>query len=97
MLGARAEAGTEEAADTGYEEVNINVESDEQIEKDENVQSDILGVKRLVRIEDNEVPLAQMPFEEDDNISWFWLLVIALFGAAGKAMYENHKRKEANR
>ena len=51
-------------------------------------------VDALTKIGNNEVPLADMPFETDDNISWWWLLVIALFGAAGKAMYENHKRKE---
>ena len=50
--------------------------------------------KKLVKIEDNEIPLAEMPYETDGSISWFWLLVITLLGATGKAMYENYMNKE---
>ncbi len=95
VLGARTgaavtEAGTEnqEAADTALK-ADVDTEEipvEEVKAKDESV--------KLVKIADNRVPLAEMPFEADDNISWWWLLVIALFGATGKAMYENHKRKE---
>ncbi|MCR5287036.1 MAG: hypothetical protein K6D93_03710 [Saccharofermentans sp.] len=74
--------------------VQIKVDADEEIEEDENSQTNMIGSGKIVRIENNQVPLADIPFETDDNISWWWLLVIALFGAAGKAMYENHKRKE---
>ena len=97
VLGARVDAPAEEAEEAVYEEVKINIEAEEETEEEENTQARVLGVKKLVRIEENQVPLADMPFESDDNISWWWLLVIALFGAAGKAMYENHKRKEAKK
>ena len=48
---------------------------------------------KLVKIENNEIPLAAMPTEEGLSMNWWWLLVIALLGATGKAMYENHKKK----
>ncbi|MBQ2610298.1 MAG: hypothetical protein II586_08070, partial [Butyrivibrio sp.] len=48
---------------------------------------------KLVRLEDNEVPLAAMPVEDGIEMSWWWILIIALLGATGKAMYENHKQK----
>ena len=92
VLGARVEAPTEEAEEIVYKEVNINIEAEEEIEEDENAQAQMFG--ELVKIADNEIPLAQMPSEADDNISWWWLLIIALLGATGKAMYENHKRNE---
>jgi len=95
VLGARVEDTAEESADEAvYSEVSIKIDTDEAIEEDENAQAKLNGIKKLVKIEDNETPLADMPFESDDNISWWWLLVIALLGATGKAMYENHKRKE---
>ncbi len=97
VLGARVDGSAEEVEEAVFEGVKINIEAEEETEE-ENKQAGVLGVKKLVRIEDNQVPLSDMTFESDDNISWWWLLVIALFGAAGKAMYENHKRKEeANR
>ncbi len=59
-----------------------------------NVKAELDGTKKLVKIEDNEIPLAEMPYETDGSISWFWLLVITLLGATGKAMYENYMNKE---
>ena len=50
--------------------------------------------KKLVKIEDNEIPLADMPFEDDSEMNLWWLLLIALFGAAGKKMYDDHKKKQ---
>ena len=48
----------------------------------------------LVKVEDPKVPLAKGPADvEDEQMNWWWLLVIALFGVVGKAMYEEHKRK----
>ena len=95
VLGARVDENSAVAADeTGSEAVQIVIAEDEETEDDANVKAELDGTKKLVKIEDNKVPLAEMPFETDDNISWWWLLIIALFGATGKAMYENYKNKE---
>ena len=55
--------------------------------------------ENLVRLEDGAVPLAEMSNlmgEDSVELNWWWSLIITLFGAAGKAMYDrNRKRKEA--
>ncbi|MCR5301894.1 MAG: hypothetical protein K6E49_05595 [Lachnospiraceae bacterium] len=57
------------------------------------------AAKKIVRLEDGEVPLAEMPNTEDGvEMSWWWLLVIFLLGATGKKLYdkyqENKREKE---
>jgi hypothetical protein len=68
----------------------------EIIEEILNVDNDTAG-KKLVMIEDNEVPLAAMPEEESVEMSWWWLLIIFLLGATGKKMYDEHQKKVAAR
>ena len=63
--------------------VQIKVDADEEIKEDENSKTEMAGTEKVVWIGNNEVPLADMPFETDDNISWWWLLIIALLGATG--------------
>ena len=95
VLGARVdEYSTGAAEETGKEEVKITIVADEETEEDANIKAVMDDTKKLVKIEDNEIPLAEMPYETDGSISWFWLLVITLLGATGKAMYENYMNKE---
>ena len=95
VLGARVdEYSTGAAEETGKEEVKITIVADEETEEDANIKAVMDDTKKLVKIEDNEIPLAEMPYETDGSISWFWLLVITLLGATGKAMYENYRNKE---
>ena len=66
------------------------------------VEEDLTGSKddtdkKLVKIEDNELPLAAMPDEEGQNMSWWWLLIAALLGTTGAVAYENHKKKKAQK
>ena len=93
VLGARVDESAPEAEEAGENERQINIRIDEKIEEDENANEAIDGTKKNVRIADNMIPLAQMP-SETDSISWWWLLIIALFGATGKAMYENYKNRK---
>ncbi|MCR4656813.1 MAG: hypothetical protein K5770_11375 [Lachnospiraceae bacterium] len=51
------------------------------------------GAVKVVTLGEEKTPLAAAPFEESVRLSWWWLLLIAVFGAAGKAMYEKHKEK----
>ena len=53
--------------------------------------------RKLVKIEDNAVPLAAMPAEDGVKMSWWWLLIIFLLGATGKKMYDEHQKKVAAR
>lgn len=49
----------------------------------------------IVEIEDEEVPLVAMPTEaEKANMSWWWLLIVALLGATGYKMYKDHQNKK---
>ncbi len=98
VAGVRVPAGSgngaaDEAADiedgSGIEEVPVQgstvIYDLEEIDNSENG-------RKLVRIEDNAVPLAATP-EEAQHISWWWLLIIALLGATGKKMYDEHQKK----
>jgi len=49
--------------------------------------------KKGVRVADPVTPLAAMPEEDGFSMNWWWLLVIALLGATGKKMYDEHKKK----
>lgn len=47
----------------------------------------------IVAIEDEETPLAA-GIGADAKMSWWWLLIVALFGAAGYKMYKDHQKKK---
>lgn len=49
--------------------------------------------KNVVKIDNNEVPLSAMPAEDGINMSWLWIVIVALLGAIGKKMYDDHKKK----
>ncbi len=52
--------------------------------------------RQVVRLEDMEVPLADIPYEAGVEMSWWWLLIIFLLGANGKKLYGKYQeRKEA--
>ena len=50
----------------------------------------------VVAIEDEATPLAAaLPSaEEKANMSWWWLLIIAILGATGYKMYKDHQKKK---
>lgn len=49
----------------------------------------------IVAIEDEETPLAAGLEADGKGMSWWWLLIVALLGATGYKMYQDHqKRKE---
>lgn len=50
----------------------------------------------VVAIEDEDTPLAAaLPSaEEKANMSWWWLLIIAILGATGYKMYKDHQKKK---
>ena len=47
----------------------------------------------IVAIEDEETPLAA-GVGADAKMSWWWLLIVALFGATGYKMYKDHQKKK---
>ncbi|MBO4883180.1 MAG: hypothetical protein J5570_06705, partial [Lachnospiraceae bacterium] len=51
--------------------------------------------KKVVKLENNAVPLADKPFEEGMNMNLLWLLLAAVALLAGAIVNENHRRKVA--
>ncbi len=49
----------------------------------------------VVRLEDEALPLAAIPFEEGIEMNWWWLLGIFLLGGTGRKLYEDHKERKA--
>lgn len=102
---AQGEAGVGRAAVAGArrgqgglddETAGIDVEEKEIVASSDNkkkVVEDPVGKK--VEINDSEVPLAGSLDVEEDGMSWWWLLIVALLGATGTAMYEKHKKNKA--
>ncbi len=71
------------------------VETPVVVEKDNEInqfKSEERVAENSFVIEDSEVPLATMPTEEGTKMNWWWLLIIAILGATGRALYEEHKK-----
>ena len=51
--------------------------------------------KEIVKLEKNEVPLADKPFEEGTNMNLLWLLAAATAAGAGAYGYGKHRKKVA--
>lgn len=84
VLGARADEESAAPGAAGSEEYSFENDAKEDGES-------------LVRLEDMQIPLADLPGmmdEEGLELNWWWSLIITLFGATGKAMYDRHRRKE---
>ncbi|MDY5775957.1 MAG: hypothetical protein SPK14_09045 [Lachnospiraceae bacterium] len=48
-----------------------------------------------VKIADEEVPLANKVVEDEQNkMSWWWILIVAVLGATGYEMYRKHNQKK---
>ena len=58
---------------------------EEQLEED--------GQITLTQLEEETVPLANTTLPKE-NMSWWWLLIIALLGATGYKMYEKYQEKK---
>lgn len=51
--------------------------------------------EETVEINDEEVPLAAEVVEDEQNkMSWWWLLIVAILGATGYEMYRKHNQKK---
>lgn len=48
--------------------------------------------KKLQKIDNEEVPLADIEAEQN-HMSWWWLLIVLLLGATGAEMYRIHQKK----
>ena len=58
---------------------------EEQLEEDDQIT--------LTQLEEETVPLANTTLPKE-NMSWWWLLIIALLGATGYKMYEKYQEKK---
>ena len=102
--GAGITAATVTAGDTGAAADGVSiVEIDENMVPMDNGDAQLIEKvmpKKIraikpVKIADNGVPLADITAEDRATMNWWWLLIVFLFGATGKKMYDEHvKRKE---
>ena len=91
VAGVRTGA-TDEAEGTGFEEAAA--ENSQEVKEENPAAVNNNTKQKLVRLENGVLPLAAMPDVEDGvEMSWWWILVIFLFGATGKAMYDKYMKK----
>lgn len=101
VLGARVAEDLEERVfggklEEGAEEDFVIAPNTDLVEEVFGMDDDETG-RKLVKIENNAVPLAAMPKEDNVKMNWWWLLIILLLGATGKKMYDEHQKKVAAR
>lgn len=96
-VGAGAGAGAGVVADAGAGEgtIEIDDEATPLAASIEEVVADEVAEDEGIVIEDEATPLAAIPAEEKANMSWWWLLIIAVLGATGYEMYKKHNEKKA--
>ena len=70
------------------DDANVNGGDDEQV-----IVAEPEEEQAMVAIEDEETPLAA-GMDDDGKMSWWWLLIVALLGATGYAMYRNYQNKK---
>ena len=101
VLGARVAEDLEERVFGG--KLEEGAEEDFVIAPNTDLVEEVFGMddnetgRKLVKIEDNAVPLAEMLEEDGVKMNWWWLLIILLLGATGKKMYDEHQKKVAAR
>lgn len=86
----QADAGEEELTAESEEEEVITVADEEVPLASVDLEAD--DEDSLI-VADEEVPLTYLELEEEKNqMSWWWLLIIAICGATGYEMYRRHKK-----
>ncbi len=93
---AAGSAAETDGAGTGASDVAVTQETDSLVKKLAAVpEAEDAKEADVETLEENLLPGAQtIPEAEKENMNFWWLAVIALFGAAGWKMYENHKAKK---
>ena len=83
---ATTTTATADTVDITDEEVPLG--ASEEVEEEPQVEE-------TVEINDEEVPLAAEVVEDEQNkMSWWWLLIVAILGATGYEMYRKHNQKK---
>lgn len=92
VAGVRVDENNGGAADQGIVQVDDNqvAKAATAPVKTDDKKTD---TKKVTKLENNQVPLANMPGEDSAEMNWWWLLVVFLLGALGKKMYDEHKKK----
>ncbi|MCR4692028.1 MAG: hypothetical protein K5739_11850 [Lachnospiraceae bacterium] len=95
VLGVRKDNGTGNGTGTGNGNGGNtlkNIDPAKKILVANNTRKDVIN-KALKKITDPEVPLADIPGEDNVEMSWWWLVLIFLLGALGKKMYDDYRKK----
>lgn len=100
VLGARQSRGSRVVAKVA-EEVEEAAPAEEKVaapvkEVEELAETPEEDIKKVVEIEDTKTALAgSLTEEEKAGMNWWWLLLVAVLGATGVAMYRNYQKKKA--
>jgi hypothetical protein len=87
----RAKEVTEKASEISGLDFDYITGETENIGNDENGGN--IGDIELITINDAGSPLAAQPIDEE-KISWWWLIIIAILGATGYELYKRHREKK---
>ena len=92
-----AQEAIDELADEASTD-NKEAVADKKQEVSETKGNENTSEEDQVKLVEDEVPLASAPTDvEKEGMSWWWLVIVTLLGAAGVTMYENHKKKVAEK
>lgn len=90
---AVGETAADEEEPAGEELVSVEEAAVPLAEVGENNKSRTTNTNNTRKVSDEKIPLANVE-TENNKISWWWILVIALLGATGTELYIRHQKKE---
>lgn len=98
-LGTGAGTGAGVAAPAAADQGVLGVREEDPTTKTESAEKKQDGVQQLKKLADEVLPLSDTPFDLSDptdpsKIPWWWLVVIAVLGAAGIKAYNDYKKKQ---
>lgn len=90
---AVGETAADEEEPAGEELVSVEEAAVPLAEVGENNKSRTTNTNNTRKVSDEKIPLANVE-TENNKISWWWILVIAMLGATGTELYIRHQKKE---
>lgn len=96
VAGVRVDNGEGDGVANGEGDASKNVVEPKAVASTNGKDKNAAGSdKKLVKLENNKVPLADKPFEEGTNMNLLWLLAAATAAGAGAYGYGKHRKNVA--
>ena len=97
VAGVRVDSGEGDGDANGEGDAAKNVVEPKAVASTNGKDKNAAGAdKKFVKLENNEVPLADTPFEEGFDANWLWLLLAVAIVIIGVYTYERRKKAVAN-